>query len=91
MFRQFEVNVTLEKLNNLTVKFYSASKHDLSQENAFVQKYGFNLPANYSFSRKAAYHYGWDWGPRVASMGIWKQVYLNCYNESRIVDVYLKQ
>ena len=25
-------------------------------------------------TRKAMYHYGWDWGPRLATSGIWKAV-----------------
>ena len=25
-------------------------------------------------TRKAMYHYGWDWGPRLATSGIWKPV-----------------
>ena len=29
-----------------------------------------------SVSRKALYHYGWDWGPRLVSAGIWKSVTL---------------
>ena len=38
----------------------------------FNEEYDFNLPANYSFTRKAAYQYGWDWGPRILTVGIWK-------------------
>lgn len=91
MFRRYEVNVTLKDLNTLVVKFYSAPNHDLNTEKTFVDKNGFDFPANYSFSRKAAYHYGWDWGPRIASSGIWKDIFLNCYNDSRIFDLNLKQ
>ena len=28
------------------------------------------------FLRKAQYSFGWDWGPALPSMGIWKDVYL---------------
>ncbi|MEG1635554.1 MAG: glycoside hydrolase family 2 protein, partial [Rikenellaceae bacterium] len=28
------------------------------------------------FTRKAPYHYGWDWGPRFVTAGIWKPVYV---------------
>jgi beta-mannosidase len=38
------------------------------------------LPFNYSFSRKAAYHYGWDWGPRLVTAGIWKDIKIRAYN-----------
>ncbi len=28
------------------------------------------------FTRKAPYHYGWDWGPRYVTAGIWKPIYI---------------
>ena len=58
--------------NELVVNFTSSVKHDLAQEKLFKEEYGFGLPQNYSFTRKAAYQYGWDWGPRILSVGIWK-------------------
>lgn len=33
------------------------------------------------FTRKAAYHFGWDWGPRFVTSGIWRPVYLECWND----------
>ena len=26
------------------------------------------------YTRKAPYHYGWDWGPRYLTIGIWKRI-----------------
>lgn len=43
-----------------------------------------NLPFNYTYSRKSAYHYGWDWGPRLVTCGIWKSVSLELFDEGRI-------
>lgn len=45
------------------------------------------MPQNYSFTRKAAYQYGWDWGPRILTMGIWKEVKVKLYNNSRIESI----
>lgn len=55
---------------------------------------GFNYPADndhapihYSpFTRKAPYHYGWDWGMRMVSMGIWQPVRLVGYRSGRIAS-----
>jgi beta-mannosidase len=42
------------------------------------------------FTRKAPFHYGWDWGPRLVTCGIWKPVHLEAWNNARILDLYLK-
>jgi beta-mannosidase len=35
-------------------------------------------------TRKAAYHYGWDWGPRFVTSGIWRPARLEAWSGSRI-------
>ena len=48
------------------------------------------MPQNFSFSRKAAYQYGWDWGPRILTVGIWKPVNLFCFNHSEIKYAFVQ-
>ncbi len=84
MFRRYEVSVSFKIVNELIVNFTSSAKYDLEQESKFKDTYGFALPANYSFTRKAAYQYGWDWGPRVLSVGIWKDVNVLIYNDTKM-------
>ncbi len=43
------------------------------------------------FTRKAPYHYGWDWGPRFVTCGIWRDIKLQGINKARIDDVNVKQ
>ncbi|MCU0387686.1 MAG: hypothetical protein MUE71_03665, partial [Chitinophagaceae bacterium] len=33
------------------------------------------------FVRKAGYHFGWDWGPRFITAGIWKPISIEAFNE----------
>ena len=42
------------------------------------------------FTRKAPFHYGWDWGPRLVTSGIWRPVYLKAWDNARIEDIYLE-
>ena len=43
------------------------------------------------FSRKPGYHFGWDWGPRLVSSGIWQAITLKAWDDATIRDVYIKQ
>ena len=37
-----------------------------------------------TYIRKAQYSYGWDWGLRLPTSGIWKPVYLESYDKARL-------
>jgi beta-mannosidase len=42
-------------------------------------------------TRKAPYHYGWDWGPRFVTSGIWRPVSLEAWDEARVSDLHVTQ
>jgi beta-mannosidase len=44
-----------------------------------------------TYVRKAAYEYGWDWGPRFVTSGIWKPVKLDTWDQARISDFHIRQ
>ena len=46
---------------------------------------------NKSYVRKAAYEGGWDWGPNMITCGIWRPVYLQCWENERIMDIGIAQ
>ena len=43
------------------------------------------------YTRKAPYQYGWDWGPRYITIGIWKPVRLEAWNDLRIESFHIHQ
>lgn len=43
-----------------------------------------------AFVRKAQYMFGWDWGPRLVSAGLWRPVRLLEF-EARLLDVHVRQ
>mgnify|MGYP001217453694 CR=1 FL=1 len=43
------------------------------------------------YTRKAGYHFGWDWGPRLVTSGIWRPVFLTAWNDARIESLQIKQ
>ena len=104
MFRRWRISVKslLKPGNNvLRVYFHSPVKVDLPKwakhphlylaandqsENGGLQDRKLSV-----FARKAGYHYGWDWGPRLVTSGIWRNVYLESCSKARITDIHLRQ
>ncbi|MDX8047141.1 glycoside hydrolase family 2 protein [Gracilibacillus sp. S3-1-1] len=41
--------------------------------------------------RKSHSMFGWDWGPKIPDLGIWRDVELLAWNENRISRVHVKQ
>jgi len=42
------------------------------------------------YGRKAQYSFGWDWGPRLPTSGIWRPVWLKAYNICRIDSFHFR-
>lgn len=43
------------------------------------------------FARTAGFEYGWDWGPRLVTFGIWRPVVLETWNTAKISDAWYIQ
>jgi beta-mannosidase len=43
------------------------------------------------YTRKAPYQYGWDWGPRFVTEGIWQPVRLETWDAVRIHNLHIHQ
>ena len=91
-----QVKPVLRKgVNKLLVRFRSPVKEVLPQ----LQTNGFDYPASNDhspwrtsvYTRKAPYSYGWDWGIRLATCGIWRPVRLVFSDVARIEDYYVCQ
>ncbi|MFC4778719.1 glycoside hydrolase family 2 protein [Paenibacillus sp. GCM10023252] len=104
MFRSWRIDVkpVLKPTNNrLHIRFRSPIQEGLAK----LEQLGYGLPASNDqsehgglqekkvsvFTRKAPYHYGWDWGPRLVTSGIWKEVYLVGWSGIRMNDLYIRQ
>jgi beta-mannosidase len=41
--------------------------------------------------RKAPCQFGWDWGPQLPPIGIWKEIRLEAFDSARLSNVHLRQ
>ncbi|WP_079241067.1 beta-mannosidase [Chryseobacterium indologenes] len=70
--------------NTVQIKFKSA----VNTGKELAKKVPFTMPESpRSFVRKAQYQFGWDWGPRLVTAGIWKDVQLEFWNNAKIITV----
>lgn len=104
MFRRWEAdikNLLKEKDNTLRVYFHSPIKVDIPKWDALPFHYRANNDQSENggifdkklsvLARKAGYHYGWDWGPRLVTSGIWRPVVIKAWDEARIENVQVIQ
>ena len=87
--------------NELRVVLHSPITRMLPSVRAMPHGIAGNYPSPYgdepkdamtaNFVRKPGYHYGWDWGPRYVTAGIWKAVRLQSWDALRIDDLQLRQ
>jgi beta-mannosidase len=73
-------NLHLKK-NLLVIRFLPSSKKAREMKDQSKYKYPDNERV---FVRKAQYQFGWDWGPRLVTCGIWKDVRIVGWNKEPV-------
>lgn len=77
--------------NRLEVTIFSPNQF-IKDRQEKVKLFGVNEAVEgYPHLRKAHCMFGWDWGPQLPDMGIWRNVYIETYDHARINDVYITQ
>lgn len=74
-----------EHNNELLVKFLPSPRIEKQQ----AAKLSYSLPDSRALSRKAQYESGWDWGPKLITCGIWKNVYIESWNQLKLNDMHV--
>jgi beta-mannosidase len=90
MFRtwRFDAKPFLEPgANEIRVVFASPVR----REKEMADKLPYSIPGNAPHARKAPYSFGWDWGPRLATSGIWRSIGLESWDEARLTDLDIQQ
>src|SRR5207253_5255350 len=95
MFRTWRVDakpLARAGANTLRIRFRSPINAVLP----IMVKMNYELPAGNDqgektspHTRKAPYQYGWDWGPRLVTSGIWHAVFLEAWDKARLVDLHI--
>ncbi|HKB92079.1 MAG TPA: glycoside hydrolase family 2 protein, partial [Opitutaceae bacterium] len=77
--------------NKLEIRFCSARKYIDTHRLAHRPR-EFNDPVGRcQVIRKQQCQFGWDWGPRFVTAGIWRDIRLEVWSENRLVDLRIEQ
>ena len=75
--------------NRIEIQFDSPVRHARRMEHLHGR-----LQVSHSservFVRKAQYSFGWDWGPRLATSGIWREIWIEAFSGARLKDPFVK-
>jgi len=87
---EFEVRKYLRKgRNRIEILFDSPSE----RSKALERRYGrleVSSESHRVYVRKAQYSFGWDWGPRLTTSGIWKNISLRAFRHGRLENPFVK-
>lgn len=91
MFIPYEYNIKdmIKDGNNLIeVHFDSPVKTIRAIEDTSPYDLAWSGESARPYVRKAQYSYGWDWGPRIAQVGLWRGVYISLIDAAKIRNPY---
>lgn len=87
MAHTFDVSrVILNGKNAIAVKFDPLHLHNKDKELFQWSSYTKERP----WLRKAAMNFGWDWGPRMVTVGIWSKVRIERYRRAKLDSVFAR-
>ena len=92
MFRSWKWDVKdllVEGENELHIFFGSPVRFITSKQSQLALQGGGDIPGG-PHLRKAPCHWGWDWGPKLPPIGIWKDIRLEGYS-ARLENITLQQ
>jgi beta-mannosidase len=95
MFRRYEWAVkpflNLNGENELVITFLSPVKYAAEkQASRSLPGVPQAIPGG-PHLRKAPCQFGWDWGPQLPPIGVWKDIRLEGHSEARLGEVHLRQ
>ncbi|MFT4576631.1 MAG: beta-mannosidase, partial [Polaribacter sp.] len=89
-FRAYTIDIKAhaKKANEIRIEFTNTDTIETVKEKINPYK----LPEGKRiYTRKAQFQYGWDWGPKLNTSGIWKAIKLRAWDDIRFNDIYIKQ
>ncbi|WP_026775093.1 glycoside hydrolase family 2 protein [Polaribacter sp. Hel_I_88] len=89
-FRTYSIPVKelVKKENELRIVFTNTDEIEKTKS----KNNPYKLPeGNRIYTRKAQFQYGWDWGPKLNTAGIWKDVSIQAWDDLKFENIFIRQ
>lgn len=88
---EFDIKKCLrEGINNIKIVFHSPVEYVEKMDDQDHLISSSCAVRGISHIRKASCMFGWDWGPKLPDMGIWRDITIVYGNAGRITDMYIR-
>lgn len=88
----FNIKPFLKKgFNEITVVLFSPITYIKERQEKLPLWGVVDAIEGYPHIRKAHSMFGWDWGPKIPDLGIWRNISIVSYNTGKIEDIYITQ
>ncbi len=95
MHRRYRFDVTSclkSGINTIEIRFFNTLKHIREkQEERYIWSSVDNVMDGFNRIRKSSCSFGWDWGPQIPDLGIWRDLFLFGIKEARLNDPEIRQ
>lgn len=94
MHRKYEWNIKeglKPGFNQLRIIFRSSYTYIEEQQKQRPIWGQFHTHPGFPHLRNAHYLFGWDWGPLLPDMGIWRSIAIKGYNDMKIEEAHIQQ
>ncbi|MEA1873198.1 MAG: glycoside hydrolase family 2 protein [Bacteroidota bacterium] len=88
MHRQYRFPVDNLKAENNQLEVRLSAP--LNVLDSLVSQSSLILPEEFAYMRKASFQFGWDWAPETPSLGIWRDVRLELYDDFRLINAWVE-
>ncbi|WP_404424798.1 glycosyl hydrolase 2 galactose-binding domain-containing protein [Nibricoccus sp. IMCC34717] len=79
------------KGNRLHIRFDSARRYVETQRPEHKPREINDPVGGCTRIRKQQCQFGWDWGPRLVTAGVWRDIRLEAWSRARLADVHVRQ
>lgn len=90
-YRILCTNILKNGTNSIVVKIHSAISYVNEHVSAPGKEIHYTACGAMEGNQYIRNMFGWDWGPQLPDMGIWRDIYIDSYEKAELSDLHIRQ